>query len=411
MDFTCNVDKISLKFIDNTANMNILLLNIEANKISFKYISNSNSNNVDNLANVLVESLTSSNIDFKEYDLLDLYQYMDCYFNMEVNIFNDKVNDWEPILEPWNASVKLIQVGKYTTMKIEFNSDTMFNLNFSVYSVKVFNSVMKKLQQDESEWEEERKFSQSNEHSAMNSSGLKIINKTGEKLLFKLGVDKTKSLMPRVYSTVSRQLTESNDTRANSYCYKLDELDRLNRKYTDQTTLLVKKDKISFSLNDFAKIYNHDFSYCHYSTYLLRERHSRKANFDSSSKDGEDLTSQQSFMTKPLEEPLLTDSVSKDAKIDFTFQQNIGVTVKTVLNGLTKEVILESNISFYNNLQFPIRLCFIPNDAYVHKYMFVDSAIDFTSETHLADSVEIAAQSAFAVPLKYTCFRAAAWKI
>ena len=413
MDFTCNVDKISLKFIDNTANMNILLLNIEANKISFKYISNSNSNNVDNLANVLVESLTSSNIDFKEYDLLDLYQYMDCYFNMEINFFNDKVNDWEPIMEPWNASVKLIQVGKYTTMKIDFNSDTMFNLNFSVYSVKVFNSVMKKLQQDESEWKEERKLSQS-EFNVMNRSGVKIINKTGEKIIFKLGVDKMKTLMPRVNSLMSKQISEShkNDNNikgnviphiTNSFCYNLDELDRLNRKYTDQTTLLVKKDKISFGLKEFAKIYNHDFSYYHYSTYLLRDKHLKKQNATdtlSNSKYSYDLESQFSFKTKPLEEPLITELVSKETN-NFTTKQNIGVTVKTILNGLTKEVILESNISFYNNLHFPIRLCFIANDTYVHKYMFNDSAIDFGNEIHLADSFEIAAQRHFALPLKY----------
>ena len=425
MDFCCQMDKISLKLIDNTTNLNTPLLNVEANKISFKYISNSNSKDIDNLSNVLVESLTSKSIDIKEYNLLHLYQYMDCYFNTEINFFNDKVNDWEPIVEPWNASFKLLQVGKHTTKKINFNSDTMLNLNLSVYSVKVFNSVMKKYSQDEQQWEKEDNSNQFNNKNSLNKSGLKIINKTGEKIYFHLGVessanDKAKTLLPKLNNIINNQneniqpqinenqSDNSNLYEINTYRYNPNSLDSLNRRFTEPAVLLVKKDKINIDIDMFSKIQNHDFSYYHYSTYMLREK---KTNTHSTHLSKIENNSDNLLIPQPLnknltlDEPLLIETSSNDIANIFksttnyglNFSKTIGVTVKTILSGLSKEIIIESNITLYNNLDFPIRLCFV----LITSVDVQNNTIDFNSRTHMENTFEIQYKQSFAIPLKY----------
>ena len=75
MDILFQMDKISMKFLDNTTMYNTPLLNIESNKISFKYISNSTPRDQDNMANAIVESITHNKISLDEYNVLNLYQY------------------------------------------------------------------------------------------------------------------------------------------------------------------------------------------------------------------------------------------------------------------------------------------------------------------------------------------------
>ena len=409
MDILFQMDKISMKFLDNTTMYNTPLLNIESNKISFKYISNSTPRDQDNMANAIVESITHNKISLDEYNVLNLYQYIDMSFNVEINFFNDKVNDWEPIMEPWMGNMKLSQVDRYTKMRIEFNSDELLNYNLSVYSVKVFNSVMKKLYQNEEEWDQEsRKQSRVSDRSISGGDlSVEFINCTGVDVMYKFDADseeRKEYLLEDIHKIIQRRKEDNNLINTNIISsnneigefgnskkrkFTRNELEKINRQLTDETSLLLLKDKISFKIGNYHTVNNHDFSYSHISSYLIMEKMmDSQAPSRSESIRGRvqfNVTQEKKAKTERL---LLNESVPTSSNLESEIgnahnfdiirdgePKHIEVTVKTILSGLTRKIIFESNVTFFNNLEHPINLYFISQNDFISKFNSIDGQV------------------------------------
>ena len=55
--------------------------------------------------------------------------------------------------------------------------------------------------------------------------------------------------------------------------------------------------------------------------------------------------------------------------------KHIEVTVKTVLSGLTRKIIFESNVTFFNNLEHSINLYFISQNDFMTKFNSIDGQV------------------------------------
>ena len=408
MDILFQMDKISMKFLDNTVMLNTPLLNIESNKISMKYISNSNSRDQDNMANAIVESLTRKNIPISDYNVLNLYQYIDMNFNVEINFFNDKVNDWEPIMEPWMGNLKLLQVDRYTKMRIEYTSDDILNFNFSIYSVKVFNSVMKKMYQSEEDWNEEsRKQSRMNEKSQGGEDVcLEFINRSGVDVMYKFDAD---ALERKEFIIKDNKENDINGRLTKKRKFTRNEIEAINRQLTDETALLLLKDKISFKIDGYHTVNNIDFSYNHVSSFCLKEivNNGEVMSRTESIRGGAlniEIVNTNASNQNLLEGEEMIDTSHRqfDIKKDAVSTNSIEVTMIAIMHGLTRKIIFDSNVGFYNNLNTNISILFVSKEKYANKYASNDNNVipspeDKTSEPKTLHVIE--PKQKFIIPL------------
>ena len=133
----------------------IPLLNIEANQIIFKYIQNSNTDSVENISNLILESITKKEVPLSDYDIKGLGMYVEMIFNIPINFNNDRINEWEPILERFSGVLKLGQIASFTRMRIDYLSEDIFNINISISSMNVLKRILEKFSQDEEEWDKQ----------------------------------------------------------------------------------------------------------------------------------------------------------------------------------------------------------------------------------------------------------------
>merc|ERR1712032_218992 len=120
-----------------------------------KMITNTIPYDVTNMAQAIVEMISDRKP--QNLNICNLYMYLDSYFSIETSYFNERVSDWEPILEPWSGNFRIEQIDKITRQKLEFKSDYMMNFNLSVQSIEVLNTIMKKINQTEVNWKKEEK--------------------------------------------------------------------------------------------------------------------------------------------------------------------------------------------------------------------------------------------------------------
>lgn len=322
MDVNFKLDKAIIKLIDNTGVYDTPLNKIELSKISFKFISNSDPSDSDNMAQALVEMISQKEV--THYNIYHLYKYLDACFNLEFLSYNQKVSDWEPILEPWNATVKMSQVNKFTRLKIDFISDVMLNMNLSFISVGVVNKIMKKMGEDESNWiEEGNNLSIANKSekekkillSGGNEISLEFINLTGLELSFWFDAQKSHKFLLK--SAEKKYFTKN-------------EMNLFYKKLTDSELSLMKKDKFTFTIFNCDPIEGVDFSYNHYTNIRL-----------------------------PLGKQM------RNIHNDYNF---IEVSVKIKNSGLMKSISIESNMTIHNNTQFRIGLHVVKSHEFVNNF-------------------------------------------
>jgi hypothetical protein len=322
MDVNFKLDKAIIKLIDNTGIYDTPLNKIELSKISFKFISNSDPSDSDNMAQALVEMISQKEV--TQYNIYHLYLYLDACFNIELLSYNQKVSDWEPILEPWNATVKMSQVNKFTRLKMDFISDVMLNMNLSFISVTVLNKIMKKMGEDESNWVEEgQSLSIANKTekekkilvSGGNEISLEFTNLTGLELSFWFDAQKTQKFLLK--SAEKKYFTKN-------------EMNLVYKKLTDSELSLMKKDKFTFTIFNCEPIEGVDFSYNHYTNIRL-----------------------------PLGKQM------RNIHSDYNF---IEVSVKIKNSGLMKSISIESNMTVHNNTQYRIGLHVVKSHEFVNNF-------------------------------------------
>jgi hypothetical protein len=62
-------DKISIKFLDDSDNYLIPLLNIEASQTLYRLLFNSDTDSVENISNLLLESISRKEVPLEYYDI------------------------------------------------------------------------------------------------------------------------------------------------------------------------------------------------------------------------------------------------------------------------------------------------------------------------------------------------------
>ena len=423
MDVICTIDKVSMRFLDNTSQYISPLLNIEMNKTSFKYISNSNPKGTKNIGFLILESVSQNDIPLKDYDPYNLYQYANANFNLEINFYNDKKNDWEPIVEKFSGEFLINQFAIFSRYRSDLISNDMLNINFSMDSVRVFNNVMKKFYQDEEDWDNLEKRNDLNVGSSQNSA-IEVFNFTGIDVNFWLDADeKTEDNVKKVKKYVIKN--------EKSKVYYKNEIAGFYKKM-NEADLRFKKDKFSFQFEGYSVIDNLDYFTNYVKSFIImkekevfndarsirsgvkvnKKKEEIKENniknvkliddidndvkeIEIESKSSGNSDQKKNIIKEEEEDEINTDSIKKpliDKKENEKIykdkegknnennynlmKETLQVLVKVYQNGLTKTILLESNVSFYNNLQYPITLSIIPKESFMLDYQLNENNID-----------------------------------
>ena len=132
-DVKINIEKTLIKIIDDSEDYLQPLLNIELKEPPIKFILNTNSDSVENISNLLYESIYRKELSLKDYDIKNLTLYGEISFSFSIIFYNNRINDWEPIIEKYEASITIDQITWFSRLRILFNSNDMLNLNLSYY--------------------------------------------------------------------------------------------------------------------------------------------------------------------------------------------------------------------------------------------------------------------------------------
>jgi len=392
MDINFVLEKGTIKLIDNTGDYERPLTMIELSKISLKMITNSNPYDVDNMCQAIVEMLSERKPE--NLNISNLYMFMDTYFTIEMSSFNERVSDWEPILEPWSGNFRIEQIDKITRKKLEFRSDFIMNFNLSVQSVEVLNSILKKINQNETNWKkEEMKNSQLMANSVENTrehkniimkkkidTSLLIENRSGVDLSFYFLANEKKSY--NLMNKYQKSFTKN-------------ELSSIYQNLTDEI-VVKKKDKFAFSFDGIPYLLDElDFSYNHF---IIKKIPIYKENIcnDSTNIKNDKFIVKESKKNNELKEKLLKSdekSLKKDLKNKKddknnlkTFEENdlreiekfIEVSIKIKNNGLLKVISIESNINIFNNTCFKSKLYFFNTKANEIEEIYKNGKIDIS---------------------------------
>ena len=410
-------DKISIKFLDDSDNFLIPLLNIEACQTIYKLILNSDTDSVENISNLILESISRKEIPLEDYDINGLSYYMELVFNLSIDYFNDHLNIWEPIIEQYNGVLKYDQVTPFSRTRMIFYSDDFFNMNISITSMNFLNRFLKKYKENEEKWENE------NEHkmnrNINNEIAVEFLNLSGMDIEFWFDAEKS------IYT----------DKNINFYKFKLEGDNRkkkeINKLYLNniyrqlsETQIKIKKDKFTFQIKGYMPVYNNDFSMNYSTSFRIKKEEivnneinafikskndlntNNKTNNKNHVKDinnievkinqieGNKENSMKKQLIKEEEQPSKIETeistlkplydTTRDPLNEYNKQfkeenedEIIEILIKIKQKGTLKSVVFISNIYIYNNLQIPISLSLISERDYVEKYHFNEDNINF----------------------------------
>ena len=425
MDVKVMFEKLSFKYLDDSGAYLIPLLNIESHDVLINYISNSNPDSIENISNLILESISRTEIELKDYDKNGLYMYVQIKFFTSINFYNDRINNWEPIIENYSGMLEVDQAASFSPMRVYFKSDDMFDINVSISSMNVLNRVLKKFSEPTEKWDEvlnqlddikNKDIDSKPAVEFINNSGVDIqcwIDAKSEILSKKKDKEKDKN------NLIAKFLLTSNgeQSRRSISNYELS----LYYQQLSAAKAKISKDKFSFKIRGYVPVYSNDFSTNYTSSFRLKK--SKKAyediryiytNMKEKKKQNQIIDEddeknnaqrsnslviseileeedQQTVLSDPGSEDNLTTSNKKsqegmkEKNIELEeskqlshnlIEDEIEILVKVRQNGPIKNVIFESNVFIFNNLQIPIYLSFISPEDFVNKYGGKDSNIN-----------------------------------
>ena len=392
IDVKVTLEKSSIRFLDDSGRYLIHLLDIETSQTLIQYIQNSNSDSVENISNLILESISRKQVPLSDYDINELGMYVEMVFNIAINFYNDRINEWEPILEKYSGSVKLDQIASFSRMRIDYLSEDIFNLNISISSMSVLNRVLKKFSQDEEEWDKNNlELGEDVGKNTDDKIAIQFINLTGLAIESKLDAEDyfEKYIKQKQENIISQSsfndnskyiLNENTLNNKTSRQIKKQKVKKYYR-YLPETQIKIRKDKFNFRIKGYCPVTNIDFSTNYTTTYIIK-----KYLNDNSSKENKNIKNDDAKIDNDLKEILLTNNeenlnlISTSSKENNNINNYIGddleILVKIRQNGTLKSIVFESNIFFFNNLQIPISLSLISNNDFIKKYNSSDNEID-----------------------------------
>ena len=417
MDVKLTFQKFSFQFLDDSGAYLIPLLNIETKEILIKYITNSNPDSVENISNLILESIARKEIPLEEYDINGLSWYIELNFDTSINFYNDRINNWEPIIERYSGNLKVDQVTSFSRMKVLFKSDDYFNMNISITSMNVLNRVLKRFGETEEKWDKELNELTDVAKNKTDKVAVEFLNLTGMEIECWLDAEEI----------------ENNINNNKTYKYILD-TDKKNMKKISRRRLVesyqklseaqtkIKKDKFSFRIRGYVPVYNNDFSSNYTTSFRMKRDQIAKNEIKTiyaqlkstkTKKEGKNKENIKDIKNEPLipnqkiemrtNSEILTGMLDEDGELlvnnnneinlnngmkesntnnDLIIADNnelndeIEILVKVRQNGTMKSIVFQSNVFIFNNLQLPICLSFISNSDFVNKYNSKDENIN-----------------------------------
>ena len=387
IDIKVNIEKTLIKIIDNSGLYLQPFLNIEFRKIPIKFILNTNSDSVINISNLLLESISHNEIPINDYDIKYLSLYGEINFCFSIIYYNKRIEDWEPIIEKYGASITLDQITWFSRLRFLYNSNDMLNINLSFSIFSIVNDLLKKFLEKK---EKIRKLSDNITSNVDDSVAIEFVNLSGIDISCWLDAqDTTKNFEDLNYKFNLDGNTKSKSSN-NKKMIKMNKLNKIYQKLTD-AQLKIKKDKFSFKVKGFIPITSNDFS-SNYTTCFKLKKDLNENNLDDNfninienfeKNENDDYINEDE--NNSLKEELLPKSgmSSKNESLIYLDEDNedqdIEIFIKVRKNGSLKSIVFESNIFFYNNLQIPISLSLISQRDFNYKYNYHDKLIDHNS--------------------------------
>ena len=415
MDIKLVFEKLSFKYFDDSGIYLTPLLNIETREIMIRYITNSNTDSVENISNLILESVAKKEIPLEEYDINGLTWYIELAFDTSINFYNDRINNWEPIIEKYNGVLKVDQVTSFSRMRVLFNSDDFFNMNISISSMNVLNRVLKKFGESEEKWDKEL-----NEISdvAINKSdrvAVQFLNLSGMEIECWLDANENENYNN---NNKSYKLTLDTEKKNSGNIYR-SELVKSYRQLSEAQGK-IKKDKFSFKIKGYVPVYNNDFSSNYTTSFRMKKdkiakseikslyskinkNAKSKKNIDKNKEQIKDIKDEPLIPGQKIEmerskSEILLNYLDDDEKVLINEKENnenngmkeslknsfinndeneeIEILVKIRQSGNMKSIVFQSNIIIFNNLQLPICLSFISPNDFQNKFNSKDENIN-----------------------------------
>ena len=147
-------DKIAFVFFDNTSiGEKKILLDVKMKKLITKYLQNSIIKDKENISFALYEMLTGDEIPINKYNKNTLSMYYFVFFQIQANYYNILTNDFEPVLEPFEMSLEMMQVTPLFKARTYVIVNEIVNFNLSADSIIALNSFMLRYSQNELLWD------------------------------------------------------------------------------------------------------------------------------------------------------------------------------------------------------------------------------------------------------------------
>ena len=412
IDLKIHLEKILIKIIDDSGYYLQPLINIEFRTPPIKFILNTNSDSVKNISNLLYESISRKELSLRNYDIKSLALFGQIFFSFSVIFYNNRIDDWEPIIEKYEASITCDQVAWFSRLRILYNSNDMLNLNLS-YSILVFlNEFLKKVLT--------RKSIDSKNISSSISTDIAVefANSSGININCWLDANEHIHESENDYKFI---LDSNTNSKQNKKTIKRSKLNEIYNQLTE-AQLKIKKDKFSFKLNGFLPVTANDFS-SNYTTcfklkreisdrYEVNENKINIKNKDSKKKNKNKIKNQINneilldikkneneinnddnkllLLNEKLlpgnnneieeEDDLIIDTSSNKPKKKNSNKieddDTIEIFLKIRKNASLKSIKFGSNIFFYNNLPVPISLSLISEKDFISKYNSNDKNIN-----------------------------------
>ena len=449
IDVKVTFEKLSFKYFDDSGAYLIPLLKIESHDILTHFIQNSNPDSVENISNLILESISRREIPLKDYDINGLYMYVQFDFNTSINFYNDRINNWEPIIERYSGILKVDQVTSFSRMRVSFNSDDIFNINVSISSMNVLNRVLKKFGESEEKWDKELNNIDDVSGNTNSRKAIEFVNLSGIEIRCWLDAKKEALLKDNKNDkNIKYQFSLASNKENNKKIISSNELKSYYRELSE-AQLRINKDKFSFQIRGYVPVYSNDFSTNYTSNFrmkkdkiakdeiryiytgiknkrnqanakkdpnaqndneiiirsnslalsdLLREDEQQDLISESNDNDGNYSESNTDDINEGMKEKLIEKDIIPKQQINL-FEDEVEILVKVRQSGTTKTIIFQSNVFIFNNLQIPIKLLFISPDDYLNKYGGKDSNINHLENDN--NTILLNSCQKYSIPIYY----------
>ena len=416
IDLKIHMEKTLIKIIDDSGQYLQPLLNIEFREPPIKIILNTNSDSVINITNLLLESISRKEISLNNYDIKNLALYGEIHFSFSVTFYNNRIDDWEPFIEKYEASITFDQIASFSRLRILYNSNDMLNLNLSFSILCFINDTLKKI------------LANGTNDSKVNNSYLNTDDRIAIEFINLSGINISCWLDANDHLKYSNQnykfiLDSNTNSKQSKKKIKRNRLNDIYNQLTD-AQLKIKKDKFSFKVNGYQPITANDFSSNYTTCFKLKKELIDNESIRYELNDSNDIQNKNLKIKNKVElsnnnedqnllllsEQLLPDN-NDDSIIDTSSknqnqnilinedkEEDIEIFIKIRKNVSLKSIEFESNIFFYNNLPVPISLSLISEKDFQNKYNSNDNNIEHENNK---DKLIINSGSKKSLSLKY----------